>query len=60
MLFTLKRSRRPRIAVGGAQVVANILVTGSDPSVPDYILEAPAKCPTCKRHILEKTLIEPA
>jgi hypothetical protein len=34
----------------------NILdrVTGSDPSVTDYILEVPAKCP-CKREILEKT-----
>ena len=35
-------------------------VTGSDPSVTDYILEAPAKCPHCRRAILEKTLIEPA
>jgi hypothetical protein len=34
-------------------------VTGSDPSVTDYILEARAKCPNCKREILEKTLIEP-
>ena len=40
----------------------NILdrVTGSDPSVTDYILELPAKCPNCRREILEKTLIEPA
>jgi hypothetical protein len=40
----------------------NILdrVTGSDPSVTDYTLEAPAKCPTCRREIREKTLIEPA
>ena len=39
----------------------NILdrVTGSDPSVTDYILETPAKCPQCRREILEKTLIEP-
>ena len=38
----------------------NILdrVTGSDPSVTDYVLEAPAKCPSCRREILEKTLIE--
>jgi len=28
--------------------------------VTDYILEAPAKCPNCRREILEKTLIEPA
>ena len=40
----------------------NILdrVTGSDPSVTDYILEAPAKCPNCRREIVEKTLVEPA
>jgi len=39
----------------------NILdrITGSDPSVKDYILEAPAKCPNCKRDIMEKTLVEP-
>jgi hypothetical protein len=35
-------------------------ITGSDPRVTDYILEAPAKCPNCKREILEKTLVEPA
>jgi len=34
-------------------------VTGSDPSVTDYILETPAKCPNCRRVILEKTLVEP-
>ena len=33
-------------------------VTGSDPTVTDYILEAPAKCPACHRDILEKTLVE--
>ena len=40
----------------------NILdhITGSDPSVTDYILEEPAKCPNCRREILEKTLIETA
>jgi hypothetical protein len=40
----------------------NILdrVTESDPTVTDYILEAPAKCPNCRREILEKTLVEPA
>src|SRR5262245_34833410 len=30
-------------------------VTGSDLSVTDYILEAPAKCPHCRRDILEDT-----
>jgi hypothetical protein len=40
----------------------NILdrVTRSDPSVTDYVLEHPAKCPNCRREILEKSLIEPA
>jgi hypothetical protein len=39
----------------------NILdrVTGSDPSVTDYVLEAPAKCPNCFHEITEKTLVEP-
>jgi hypothetical protein len=39
----------------------NILdrVTGSDPGVTDYILEAPAKCPNCRHDIFKKTLIEP-
>ena len=39
----------------------NILdrVTRSDPSVTDYILEHPAKCPNCRREILEKTLVQP-
>jgi hypothetical protein len=38
----------------------NILdrVTGSDPSVTDYVLEQPVKCPNCRRGILEKTLVE--
>jgi hypothetical protein len=39
----------------------NILerVTGSDPTVTDYILEAPAKCPNCCREtFLKKTLID--
>ena len=47
----------------GAEIPCdNILdrVTGTDPSVTDCILEAPAKCPNCRREILEKTLIEPA
>jgi hypothetical protein len=34
-------------------------VTGSDPSVTDYILEMPAKCQSCRREILEETLVEP-
>ena len=40
----------------------NILdrVTESDPSATDYILEPPAKCPNCRRDVLEKTLVEPA
>jgi hypothetical protein len=45
----------------GADPFDNILdrVTGSDPSVTDYILESPAECPNCRSEILEKTLIEP-
>ena len=46
----------------GAQIpFDNILdrITGSDPSLTDYILEVPAKCPNCRRDIFEKTLIEP-
>src|SRR5438105_3453505 len=34
-------------------------VTGSKGSVTDYILEEPAKCPNCRKEILEKTLVEP-
>ena len=34
-------------------------VTRCDNRVKDYILEAPAKCPNCRREILEKTLVEP-
>jgi len=47
---------------GAAIPFDNILdrVTGSDPSVTDYVLEQPAKCPNCRREIFEKTLIEPA
>jgi hypothetical protein len=46
----------------GAEIPFDVIldrVTGSDPSVTDYVLEQPAKCPNCKREILEKTLIEP-
>ena len=40
----------------------NILdqITSSDPSVTDYLLKRSAKCPNCRRDILEKTLIEAA
>src|SRR5262245_327607 len=42
------------------QMTANAnRVTGSDPSVTDYILESPAKCPRYRREICEKTLVEP-
>jgi len=45
----------------GAEIPFNNIldrVTGSDPSVTDYVLEQPARCPTCRREILEKTLVE--
>jgi hypothetical protein len=32
----------------------------SDPSVTDYVLEEPAKCPNCRRKVFEKTLVEHA
>jgi hypothetical protein len=35
-------------------------VTGADPRVTNYILQSPAKCPTCKRDVLEKTLVAPS
>jgi hypothetical protein len=40
----------------------NILdrLTGSDPSVTDYILEVPARCLQCGAEIREKTLVEGA
>jgi hypothetical protein len=34
-------------------------VTGSDPSVTDYVMARRAKCPRCFRAVTEKTLIEP-
>jgi hypothetical protein len=46
----------------GAEILFDSIldrVTGSDPSVTDYILEKPGKCPNCRREILEKTLVEP-
>jgi len=33
-------------------------LTGSDPSVTDYMLEAPAKCLQCGCSITEKTLVD--
>ena len=45
----------------GAQIpFDNILdrVTGSDPSVTDYILEEPAKCPNCRHEILKQPIYD--
>jgi hypothetical protein len=33
-------------------------ITGSDPKTTDYVLEAAANCPNCRREIMEKTLVE--
>jgi hypothetical protein len=47
----------------GAEIpFENVLdrVICADPTVTDYLLEAPAKCPYCRSEIFEKTLIEPA
>jgi hypothetical protein len=41
-------------------VVILDVMTGSDPKITDYSLEAPPKCPSCRHAILEKTLVEPA
>jgi hypothetical protein len=35
-------------------------LTGSDPTVTDYVLEVPARCPKCGRDILQNTLVEAA
>ena len=46
----------------GAEISFDYLldrITASDPSVTEYILEEPAKCPNCGHDILEKTLIDP-
>jgi hypothetical protein len=32
-------------------------ITGQDPSMTDYVMEAPARCPYCCREITEKTLV---
>jgi hypothetical protein len=34
--------------------------TGSDSRLTDYVLETPAKCPNCRRDIINKLFIEPA
>jgi len=47
----------------GAQIAFVVVldeITGSDPTVTDYLLEHPAKCPKCRRDILEKTLVQAA
>jgi hypothetical protein len=33
-------------------------VTGNDPTVTEYVLEAPGKCPRCMGPITEKTFLE--
>ena len=33
-------------------------VTGLDPTVTDYLLNEPAKCPKCRGDVTEKTLIK--
>jgi hypothetical protein len=32
--------------------------TGRNPATTDYVMEAPARCPRCRRGITEKTLVE--
>jgi uncharacterized protein with PIN domain len=46
----------------GAEIPFDVIldrITDSDPSVTDNVLEQAAKCPHCRREILEKTLVEP-
>jgi len=35
-------------------------LTGCDPAKTEYAMYRPAKCPTCRRQITEKTLVRPA
>jgi hypothetical protein len=32
--------------------------TGRNPAITEYIMEAPARCPRCRRAITEKTLVD--
>jgi hypothetical protein len=34
-------------------------ITGSNSAITDYLLERPAKCPYCRRNVLERTLVGP-
>jgi hypothetical protein len=46
----------------GAEIPFDVIldrVTNSDTSVTDYVLEEPARCPNCRREIVEKSLVEP-
>ena len=46
----------------GAQMTFDYIldcITCSDPRFTDYLLEGPAKCPNCRRNVLEKTLVKP-
>jgi hypothetical protein len=52
----------PNFDPEGAEIpFDNILdrVTGSDPSVTDYILEAPAKCPTASVRFSKRLSLNP-
>ena len=48
---------RPADAEISFEVILDTL-TDNDPAVTDYIMREPAKCPTCKRAILENTFVE--
>jgi hypothetical protein len=61
-LFSSMPRPREHCNPEGAEIPFDVIldrVTGSDPSVTDYVLEQPAKCPNSRREILETTLIEP-
>ena len=33
-------------------------ITGADPTITDYVLVEPARCPRCRGTVFEKTLVE--
>jgi DNA-binding NarL/FixJ family response regulator len=62
---TLRKAERMILSCEGCNPDAQISfdeildqLTGSDPSVTDYILKQPGNCPKCDAAITEKTLVE--
>jgi hypothetical protein len=62
---TLSEAERMVVSCEGCSSEAQIFfeeildrLTGSDPSVTDYLLKKPGICPNCLNKITEKTLVE--